>query len=269
MTSSAVQVAEWMALVTGIDSETPQDRPDQRITRRNCDGIRSSRPSLRIRRARASHRRGDDAGPPRQAPPGLRRQGERRPRGHRVGRRRRPRRPQVARQPAGRQAGPGPQQRGRPRQPHVLLDHDEPGRRRRAERSARGGDRLDVRQPRRAQGEGQGGRRRSVRLGLGLAGPRRRRAEGHLDRQPGLTRLQRPDAAAGRRRLGARLLPQVPEQAPRLPGRLLERRRLERSRHPLRRSRRNASRGRPLSRTQEGRHPWRPFQRPPRPRFRT
>ena len=39
--------------------------------------------------------------------------------------------------------------------------------------------------------------------------------------------LRRPDAAAGRRRVGARLLPQVPEQAPGLPGRVLERRQLE------------------------------------------
>ena len=34
------------------------------------------------------------------------------------------------------------------------------------------------------------------------------------------------DAAARRRRLGARLLPEVPEQAPRIPRRLLERRQL-------------------------------------------
>ena len=44
--------------------------------------------------------------------------------------------------------------------------------------------------------------------------------------EPGLARLQRPDAAARLRRLGARLLPQVPEQAPRLHRRLLERRQL-------------------------------------------
>ena len=53
------------------------------------------------------------------------------------------------------------------------------------------------------------------------SGPRRGQ-----NREPGLARLQRPDAAARLRRLGARLLPQVPEQAPRLHRRLLERRQL-------------------------------------------
>jgi superoxide dismutase, Fe-Mn family len=37
------------------------------------------------------------------------------------------------------------------------------------------------------------------------------------------TGVRRPDAAARRRRLGARLLPEVPEQAPGLPRRLVER----------------------------------------------
>ena len=54
--------------------------------------------------------------------------------------------------------------------------------------------------------------------------------------EPGLAGLQRPDAAARLRRLGARLLPQVPEQAPRLHRRLLERRQLGlRRRAPRRR----------------------------------
>ena len=53
------------------------------------DAFLRSRSSLRLRRARAAHRRGDDARPPRQASPGLRRQSQRRPRGHRVGRPRR------------------------------------------------------------------------------------------------------------------------------------------------------------------------------------
>ena len=46
--------------------------------------------------------------------------------------------------------------------------------------------------------------------------------------EPGLAGLGRQDAASRRRRLGARLLPQVPEQAPGLPGRVLERRQLGR-----------------------------------------
>ena len=54
------------------------------------------------------------------------------------------------------------------------------------------------------------------------------------DPEPGLAAVGRPGAAAGRRRLGARLLPQVPEQAPRLPGRLLERGQLGQGRRALR-----------------------------------
>ena len=92
------------------------------------------------------------------------------------------------------------------------------------------GDRREVRLLRRLQGGVQERRRQPVRLRLGLAGPRRLRPRGHQHREPGLARLRRPDAAARRRRLGARLLPQVPEQAPRLPRRVLERRQLGRGR---------------------------------------
>ncbi len=53
--------------------------------------------------------------------------------------------------------------------------------------------------------------------------------------QPGLADLRRPDAAARRRRLGARLLPEVPEPPARLHRRLVERRRLARGGQPLRR----------------------------------
>ena len=54
--------------------------------------------------------------------------------------------------------------------------------------------------------------------------------------EPGHPALRRPDAAAGRRRVGARLLPQVPEQAPGLPRRVLERRQLGQGRRAVRRS---------------------------------
>ena len=47
-----------------------------------------------------------------------------------------------------------------------------------------------------------------------------------LDGQPGQPDLRRQDAAARRRRLGARVLPQVPEPAPGLPRRVVERRQL-------------------------------------------
>ena len=66
-------------------------------------------------------------------------------------------------------------------------------------------------------------------------------------REPGLAGLRRPDAAARRRRLGARLLPQVPEQAPRLSRRVLERRQLGRGRPPLRRGRLASSRTPPAA----------------------
>src|SRR6185312_2904563 len=44
-----------------------------------------SRSAVRLQRARAAHRRADDAHPPRQASPGVRGQGERGPGGHGVG----------------------------------------------------------------------------------------------------------------------------------------------------------------------------------------
>ena len=47
-----------------------------------------------------------------------------------------------------------------------------------------------------------------------------------LHGQPGQPDLRRQDATARRRRLGARVLPQVPEQAPGLPRRVVERRQL-------------------------------------------
>ena len=49
-------------------------------------GLLSTAAPLRLQRAGAAHRRGDDARASRQAPSGVRRQGQRRARGHRVGR---------------------------------------------------------------------------------------------------------------------------------------------------------------------------------------
>ena len=77
-------------------------------------------------------------------------------------------------------------------------------------------------------------RRQPVRLGLGLAGQGRRRARRRLDRQSGQPGHGRQGAAPRRRRLGARVLPQVPEPPPGLPRRVLERRRLGRRRAALR-----------------------------------
>ncbi len=69
--------------------------------------------------------------------------------------------------------------------------------------------------------------------GLVVARPRRLRPRGRLDGEPGHAAVRRPDAASRRRRLGARLLPQVPEQAPRLHRCMVERRQLGRGRAPL------------------------------------
>ena len=84
----------------------------------------------------------------------------------------------------------------------------------------------DLRLLRRLQGRVQKRRHRPLRLRLGLAGQGLLRPRRRLDPEPGLADLRRQHAAARRRRLGARLLPQVPEQAPGLPRRLLERRQL-------------------------------------------
>src|SRR5215203_4092129 len=86
------------------------------------------------------------------------------------------------------------------------------------------------------------------RFGSGVARARRLGTGRGLDRESGLARLRRTDAAAGRRRLGARVLPQVPEQAPGLHRRLVERRELAGGRQPLRR-RRVARNAQPMRRS--------------------
>ena len=132
------------------------------------------------------------------------------------------------------QADGPPQQRGRPREPLALLGDHEPGRRRRAGGRARGRDQRHVRLARRAEEGRQRRRREPLRLGLVVARPRRHRPRGLLDGEPGL-----PDHAVGRaaardRRLGARVLPQVPEPPPRLSRGLVERRQLAGRRGALR-----------------------------------
>ena len=129
------------------------------------------------RRARAAHRRADDADPPRQASPGVRQQPER-------GASRR--RPQlagmVARGPAARQhrtkvpeaVRTAVRNNGGGHWNHSLfwtLMHQ--GRRQRATWRARGRDQRRVRRCREVQGAVRRGGRRPLRLGLGVAGRRR------------------------------------------------------------------------------------------------
>ena len=72
----------------------------------------------------------------------------------------------------------------------------------------------------------QGRRRQALRLRLVVAGPRRLRPGGRLDRQPGQPDQRRQDPAARRRRLGARLLPEVQQPPAGLHRRVVERRQL-------------------------------------------
>ena len=70
----------------------------------------------------------------------------------------------------------------------------------------------------------------AVRLRLVVARLGRHGPRGAVDAEPGLACLGWQDAALRDRRLGARLLPQVPEPSPRVSRGDLERRRLERGR---------------------------------------
>ena len=69
-----------------------------------------------------------------------------------------------------------------------------------------------------------------LRLGLGVARQRRRQAVDHQHAEPGQSAHGRQDRDPRPRRLGARVLPQVPEQAARLHRRVVERRELGRGR---------------------------------------
>ena len=135
---------------------------------------------------------------------------------------------------ARRQAHRRPQQRRRPREPHPLLADHGPRRRRRPERRPARGDRRRVRQLRRAEG-GRDRRRREafgsgwtwlVWDGTGLAVYSTPNQDSPI--------IAGRRAAARDRRLGARVLPQVPEQAAGLPRGLVERRQLGRGREAVR-----------------------------------
>ena len=87
---------------------------------------------------------------------------------------------------------------------------------------------------RRTQKGDQRRRRQALRQRLDVARLRRHRPRGPLDAEPGQPAPRERRAAARHRRVGARLLPQLPEPPPRLPGGLVERRQLGRGRAPLR-----------------------------------
>ncbi len=118
-----------------------------------------------------------------------------RARGHRVGRqagRGGAQEPRLAARATSRAARP--QQRRRPLQPLAVLGVDV-ARTAAASPTARCAQAIDVgvRLLRRLQGQVQGRRRQALRLRLGVARPRRLRAGGRLDRQPG-----QPDLSDGK-----------------------------------------------------------------------
>ena len=78
-------------------------------------------------------------------------------------------------------------------------------------------DQERLRQLRRFQKAVRRKNRRAVRLRLGLAGLERRQALHRHHPQPGQPHHRGQVSRPRQRRVGARLLPQVPEQAPRLP----------------------------------------------------
>ena len=78
-------------------------------------------------------------------------------------------------------------------------------------------------------------RRQALRQRLDVAGLRRHRPRGQVDAEPGQPVARQRRAAPRHRRLGARLLPQLPEPPPGLPGGVVERGQLGRGRPPLRR----------------------------------
>ena len=142
--------------------------------------------------------------------------------------------PQEPRRAARRQAEGRAQQRRRPLQPLAVLGVHEPGRRRRARRrrsptaiNAAFGSFDDFKAKFKEAGVNQFGSGWAwlVHDGSGLA------VVGTPNQDNPIS--DGPDAAAGRRRLGARLLPQVPEQAPRLPRRVVEHRQLGQGRRGL------------------------------------
>src|SRR5207237_2276538 len=103
-------------------------------------------------------------------------------------------------------------------------------------REACGVDLRRLRQPRRPEERAERRRREALRLRLELARLGRDRPRRLLDREPGQPDpdVLRRRPAARDRRVGARLLLEVPEPAPRLPRGVVERREMARGRGALR-----------------------------------
>ena len=87
----------------------------------------------------------------------------------------------------------------------------------------RRGDHVVVRQLRHVQGAVRQGGRRPVRQRLGVADRRRRQAGDREQREPGQPADGRQEADPRPRRVGTRLLPEVPEPPARLHHRVVER----------------------------------------------
>ncbi len=134
----------------------------------------------------------------------------------------------------GEKKGTREKQRRRPLQPHAVLGEHAPGRRRRAER------RAGARRSTRRSAPSRTSRRRSrkpastssARAGRGSCTTARAwRSSASANQDSPISDGKTP--LLGRRRVGARLLPEVPEPPPRLHRRVVERRRLGQGRRAL------------------------------------
>ena len=124
------------------------------------DGLLRARPAVSVRSAGAAHQRGHDALPPRQAPPDVRRQGQRRARGHRPGGRGPARGAHAADQAPDGQARRRHEQRRRPLQPHAVLGDDDARRGRASPRATAGSPHRSARRSARSPAARTRSRRR-------------------------------------------------------------------------------------------------------------
>ena len=149
--------------------------------------------AIRLRRTPANYRRADDAAPPRQAPPGLRRQCEQGARGHAARRR------TVGRADPDQPRHAPRRQRGPPRATTSAATQTTRSSGRSWRRTAAAPRRRARPRPsptafgrlRRAEGGSERRRREALRLRLDVARPRRHRARRDLDAEPGLADLGR------------------------------------------------------------------------------